>query len=443
MVAGWGLGSLAAPKRRWLAVVLALGLALGASTLLRAIDNFANFAVATVSTGYDASATSIVLTTGHGALLPTAPFNCTWFNSTDNPDLISDTNKEIVRATAKSTDTLTIARGQEGTSAHAHNTAGKVYKLDCTITKKFTDDIAAEFAGPRTVATGGTGASTLPAGALLKGNGTSAVTGLVGATAGDIPYWNGSAWVTQAAPTLIPFTAVTGAQTITYGGTYYVTGTSANYTLAIDTCDAGHDQSSILVMMGNASELTKLVTLDPASSQTINGQTTRIMWANESATLVCRGSTGEWRKNGGVSIPMTVFLTRTTNQTGLVTSTWTQVLMTSRVSGIAAMFDSGNSRATILRPGYYVATSGGYFSGAAGGQASYWLTGFNSFASVYANFTYGVGSPVLTGTVSSEGTAAAGDWIAAGYFVEDAATIINANSATSQPFLAVREVPTW
>ncbi len=428
--------------RQSVAVAVVLGLVVLCASV-RAIDNFANFAVATVSTGYDASATSIALTTGHGALLPAAPFNCTWFNSTDNPDLISDANKEIIRVTAKSTDTLTITRAQESTSAHTHNTSAKVYKLDCTISKKFTDDIAAEFAAARTVATGGTGLTTLTAHGLVRGNGASTPTFLLPGAAGNIAISDGTDWQSIPVPTLLPWTAITGATTATYGGTYYVTGTSANYTISIDTCDAGHDKSSILFTMGNATELTKLITLDPASSQTINGQTTRIMWANESVTLACNGAAGEWHKTGGLSIPMAVFLTRATDQTSLATSTWTQVLMTSRVSGIAAMYDSGNSRATILRPGYYVATSGGLFYMAGGGQSSYWLTGFNTFASVYANFTLGIGSPVLTGSVATEGPLAAGDWVAAGYYVTDGATIISASGATSQPFLSVREVPTW
>lgn len=89
-----------------------------------------NFAKATVSTTYDASATSIVLTTGHGARFPTQiPFNVVWYNSTDYGDPSDDPNVEIVRVTAISTDTLTVVRGQEGTSASTKNTASKTYKM--------------------------------------------------------------------------------------------------------------------------------------------------------------------------------------------------------------------------------------------------------------------------------------------------------------------------
>jgi hypothetical protein len=89
-----------------------------------------NFAKATVSTTYDASATSIALTTGHGARFPTAvPFNVVWWNSTDYGDPADDPNREIVRVTAIATDTLTVVRGQEGTSASTKNTSAKTYKM--------------------------------------------------------------------------------------------------------------------------------------------------------------------------------------------------------------------------------------------------------------------------------------------------------------------------
>ncbi len=107
------------------------------------LDYAKNWAEATVSTGYDASATSIVLTSGHGANLPSAPFNVIWWNSTDYSNPADDPNKEIVRVTAKSTDTLTVTRAQEGTSGSIKNTSGKTYKMWAGPTAKIiNDDIA-------------------------------------------------------------------------------------------------------------------------------------------------------------------------------------------------------------------------------------------------------------------------------------------------------------
>jgi hypothetical protein len=104
------------------------------------IDAAKNFAKATLSTGYDASATSIVLSSGHGAKLAVPPFNATWWNFTDYPDPTDDPNVEIVRVTAISTDTLTITRAQEGTSASTKNTGGKTYKLVAGLTAKVVNE---------------------------------------------------------------------------------------------------------------------------------------------------------------------------------------------------------------------------------------------------------------------------------------------------------------
>lgn len=95
-------------------------------------------AEATVSTGYNSSATSIVLTTGHGAQFPAIPFYLTWYNFTDfpyagvsglSPQKTSDPNQEIVLVTGRSSDTLTVVRGQQGTTASNKNTGGKTYKM--------------------------------------------------------------------------------------------------------------------------------------------------------------------------------------------------------------------------------------------------------------------------------------------------------------------------
>lgn len=111
-----------------------------------ALDNAKNFAKVTVSTGYDASATSIVLSAGHGLKLPIAPFNLTWWNVTDYPDPSDDPNVEIVRCTAVATDTLTVTRGQESISASTKNTSGKTYKMVAALTAKVVNsDLSATY----------------------------------------------------------------------------------------------------------------------------------------------------------------------------------------------------------------------------------------------------------------------------------------------------------
>ena len=111
------------------------------------IDPVVNFGKVTASTGYDQSAVSIALSAGHGARLPNpgsdGAFNLVWFNSTDYSDPTDDPNREIVRCIARSTDTLTITRAQEGTSASTKNSAGRVYLLVLAVTAKTITDIKA------------------------------------------------------------------------------------------------------------------------------------------------------------------------------------------------------------------------------------------------------------------------------------------------------------
>jgi hypothetical protein len=106
-----------------------------------ALDATANFSKVTVSTGYTSTDTSIVLNTGDGVKIPAPPVNATWWNSTDYPDPSDDPDVEIVRITTVSTDTLTVTRAQEGTTATNKNISGKIYKMICGATSKTITDI--------------------------------------------------------------------------------------------------------------------------------------------------------------------------------------------------------------------------------------------------------------------------------------------------------------
>lgn len=118
------------------------------------LDAAVNFAKSAVSTGYSSGATSIVLASGGGAKYPATPFNAVWYNSTDFSDPSDDTAVEVVRVTAISTDTLTITRGQEGTTGVAHNTAAKTYTLIAGPTAKIVTDLNATFAAKATTIAG-------------------------------------------------------------------------------------------------------------------------------------------------------------------------------------------------------------------------------------------------------------------------------------------------
>lgn len=80
------------------------------------MDRHKNLATSLVATAPSpaASGTSLIVTAGHGTRFPAVPFNVTIWPAAAQPD---PANAEIARVSARSTDTLTITRAQEGTGA--------------------------------------------------------------------------------------------------------------------------------------------------------------------------------------------------------------------------------------------------------------------------------------------------------------------------------------
>jgi hypothetical protein len=77
-----------------------------------------NNAFGTLNAGINSSATTIVLESGQGSRFPTLGAG-DYFYAT----LIDTSNNlEIVKITARSTDTMTAVRGQDGTTARAYST---------------------------------------------------------------------------------------------------------------------------------------------------------------------------------------------------------------------------------------------------------------------------------------------------------------------------------
>jgi hypothetical protein len=125
-------------------------------------DAHKNFAVTQVVTPPSPanSGTSLTVTSGGGALLPAAPFNCVVYPTLTYP---LSTNAEIVRVTSVVGDTLTIVRAQESSSARsilAGDTIGNV-----TSVKVFTDIESAINALPQSAiqsVSAGTAVATSP-----------------------------------------------------------------------------------------------------------------------------------------------------------------------------------------------------------------------------------------------------------------------------------------
>lgn len=129
-------------------------------------DAHANFAASLVATAPSpaTSGTSLVVTAADGAKFPAVPFNATIWPAGAQP---TTANAEIVRVTARSTDTLTITRAQEGSSARTVIVGDQIA---ATITAKTLTDVETVAAAAYTpggtkvaVADGGTNAGTAAA----------------------------------------------------------------------------------------------------------------------------------------------------------------------------------------------------------------------------------------------------------------------------------------
>ena len=206
------------------------------------LNLFTNNAATTLASAINSTVTSLSVASGTGTLFPTLTgsqyFYCTLATNAGTV--------EIVKVTARSTDTFTIVRGQDGTSAVSWSSGDKVElrltnadllnfpQLDSTNTfalaqtfttaPVFTDQagtrtaMAAAKSGansditsltacttitglttPLSVAQGGTGASTLTSNNVILGNGTSAVAFVAPGTTGNILTSNGTTWTSAAA----------------------------------------------------------------------------------------------------------------------------------------------------------------------------------------------------------------------------------------------------
>jgi len=171
---------------------------------------FANNAKSTLASGISSTATSVTLATGSGSLFP-SPTSGQQFTLTLT-DSATGLINEICYCTARSSDTLTIVRGQEGTTARAWSTGD-------IASNKITAGTATSFAQG---GSGGTATNIANGAANQVVYQTAAnTTGFITAptTASTYLQWTGSgfAWSnsTSSGPTLSSNNAWTGTNTFT------------------------------------------------------------------------------------------------------------------------------------------------------------------------------------------------------------------------------------
>lgn len=158
---------------------------------------FANNASAALAASISASTTTITVTTGQGALFP-AVSGGSYFYATLTD---SSNNLEIVKITGRTTDSMTVVRAQEGTTARAYAAADKLELRvtaatldnfaqlidDQTFSGANTFNTAPTFGTPLAVASGGTGSSTATGtGTPVLANGPTLVAPALGTPASGV-----------------------------------------------------------------------------------------------------------------------------------------------------------------------------------------------------------------------------------------------------------------
>jgi hypothetical protein len=149
-----------------------------------------------------------------------------------------------------------------------------------------------------------------------------------------------------------PENALSGAGALVIGKvTNRITLTSANATFTLS--DGTYKGQLCRIVIDRTS--TKLVTIDPAGSTTIDGITTRVMWAGETALLAWTGS--EWEKRAGKTRPMACTMFLSASQS-IASATLTKVLLDSIASdNTGLMGDATNKRINFLRPNRYIVSA--------------------------------------------------------------------------------------
>ena len=150
--------------------------------------------------------------------------------------------------------------------------------------------------------------------------------------------------------------SITGATTATISRWHVCSGTSADYTVTLPTAASNAGK---MIGFRMATGLTKIVTLDGNSTETIDGATTRLMWAGESALLMSDGT--NWFKIAGKTIPMTAGISLGTDQ-GLTDGVAAKISLNTSQWDSSGMVDTTNQRLNIKRAGRYAYQVQTYFN---------------------------------------------------------------------------------
>lgn len=236
---------------------------------------------------------------------------------------------------------------------------------------------------------------------------------------------------------------VTGAATITASDVKKDhrcadAGSPADYTITLPT--AGLTSGDVFAFT-MASGLTKLVTLDATSGHLIDGQQTRVMWANEACTLRWDGA--DWAKVEGKSIPMVALASLGGVGTQAIPDTTvTLVNVDTATTNLGGMVDTAAHRVIARRAGLYTTYGQNLYNtgvAATRSRADLYKNGTLLASTEVGVAATGYAAPALPATVF---VLAAADYLDIRAY-QNSGGSVNIFGGGVYCFIGVTEIPTW
>lgn len=227
--------------------------------------------------------------------------------------------------------------------------------------------------------------------------------------------------------------SITGATTATISRMHVCSGTTSDYTVTLPTASGNAGK---LIGFRMATGLTKMVTLDGDGSETIDGATTRLLWAGESAILLSDGT--NWSKIAGKTIPLSAAMSLSATQ-DLADSVDERIDFDTTQWDSASMADTTNKRLNIKRGGRYQYHMVTRFTNNSFGVECYLSFRLNGAGSPMAFTQKGANTANTASQTNGTLSVAAGDYLE-GWVVEYGAARTMDNLTT---LVVLTEVPTW
>lgn len=223
---------------------------------------------------------------------------------------------------------------------------------------------------------------------------------------------------------------------LTIGKHHVCSGTTTDYIITLPSVS---ENAGKLISVAIAHTCTKLITL----SGLIDGATSRIMWAGETATLLCDGA--GWTKIAGKSIPMAGMLYGNMISQVFSAMTYTKINLNYTYGSPTILADLDNKRLVTKRDSRYLVRSGLEFTGlntTAGvcfaaiyiNGVSEALTGFPRIASAVTTALSEVTNIYTAGTIFE----------LYGYYTGGSySTTCIQVTARPRNHITIQEIPTW